>query len=125
MTIYLGPYYLLMNKTALDALPADLQQIIFDHSTRDVSLEMAYVFEADVRRGKELVLEAGGQFLDVTDADRKEFMDKSEILITNWIDANSADGFDPEGFIQKTRDLATKYYIDADTLNSELDSMGF
>jgi hypothetical protein len=65
MPVYLGPYYLLMNRNSFDALPEDLQQIILDSSDRETSLEMAYVYEADERRSRDVIQSAGGNFVAV------------------------------------------------------------
>lgn len=40
MPVYLGPYFLAMNKESMSALPEDLQQLIRKHSGRDASLGM-------------------------------------------------------------------------------------
>ncbi|MDR2089533.1 MAG: TRAP transporter substrate-binding protein [Clostridiales Family XIII bacterium] len=124
MPVYLGPYYLLMNRSSFEALPEDLQQIISDHSDRDTSLEMAYVYEGDERRGRDVILEAGGNFVEVSDADEAEFREAGQTLLTNWIETNTADGFDAQAFADKARELAEKYHIDRDALNAELDEMG-
>ncbi|MDR1573790.1 MAG: TRAP transporter substrate-binding protein [Clostridiales Family XIII bacterium] len=124
MPVYLGPYYLLMNRNSFEALPEDLQQVIMDHSDRDTSLEMAYVYEGDERRGREIISEAGGNFVDVSNADEAAFKEAGQVLLTTWIEANTADGFDAQAYVDKAQGLAEKYHIDRDALNAELDALG-
>jgi TRAP-type C4-dicarboxylate transport system substrate-binding protein len=124
MPVYLGPYYLLMNRSSFEALPEDLQQIISDHSDRDTSLEMAYIYEGDERRGRQVITEAGGAFIEVSDADAAAFREAGQVLLTTWVEANNADGFDAQAYVDKAQTLADKYHIDRDALNAELDALG-
>lgn len=124
MAVYLGPYYLLMNKSSFDALPQDLQQVILDNSTREVSLEMGYIFEADELRSKQLIIDAGGNIIPVSAEDEAEFKAASQTLLDNWIATNDSSDFDAQAFVDKAAALAAQYHIDRDDLNATLKEMG-
>jgi TRAP-type C4-dicarboxylate transport system substrate-binding protein len=123
MAVYLGPYYLLMNRSSFESLPEDLQQIILDNATREVSLNMGYVYEADELRGRKAIQESGGTFIAVSEADEAIFKQASEVMISSWIANNESAGFDAKAYVEKTRSLAEKYHISQDELDRKLESL--
>lgn len=66
MPVYLGPYFLMMNKDSFNSLPEDLQQILLDNSGIEASTELAWVYEGDEREGREICEAAGCTMIDVT-----------------------------------------------------------
>lgn len=125
MPVYLGPYFLAMNKDSFSALPEDLQQILREHSGRDASLGMAWVYEGDEREGRRTIEAAGGNFIDVTDTEQARFEEASQALIDTWVTNNTRDGFDAKAYITDAETLADQYAISADEINSTLDDMGW
>ena len=125
MPVYLGPYFLAMNKDSFSALPEDLQQILREHSGRDASLGMAWVYEGDEREGRRTIEAAGGNFIDVTDTEQARFEEASQALIETWVTNNTRDGFDAKAYITDAEALADQYAISADEINSTLDDMGW
>ena len=122
MPVFLGPYYLLMNKSSFEGLPADLRQILLDCSTRETSIEMGYVYEADELRGREAVTAAGGNFVSVTEEALAEFKSSSASLQADWITANTKPGFDAKAYLDKAAGLAQKYYISPEQIKATLDA---
>jgi TRAP-type C4-dicarboxylate transport system substrate-binding protein len=125
MPVYLGPYFLAMNMDSFNALPEDLQQILREHSGRDASLGMAWVYEGDEREGRRTIEAAGGNFIDVTEAEQARFEEASQALIETWITNNTKDGFDAKTYIADAEALADQYAIPTDEINSTLDDMGW
>jgi TRAP-type C4-dicarboxylate transport system substrate-binding protein len=124
--VYNPPYYLFMNKSSFEELPSDLQDLIMSFSTRKESLEMAYVYENDVRRGLEAINEAGGTIISPSDADAEKMRTiAGNIVINDWIKNNTTADFDAQAYVDKVASLAEKYYITRDELNAELDRQGF
>ncbi|MCC8078617.1 MAG: TRAP transporter substrate-binding protein [Oscillospiraceae bacterium] len=123
MPVYLGPYFVMMNKDSFNELPEDLQQLIRDYSGYDASMGMAWVYEADERDGKQTIEEAGGTFVDVTDED--EFREAAQSLLTTYAENNSTDTFDASAYIARAEELAEQYYISSDDINATLDEMGY
>ena len=124
--IYLGPYYLFMNKNSYNSLPADLQDILMKNSTREESMEMAYVFEADWNRGRDAAIAAGATIITAEEADTDEFISVAyEALTKVWVENNTAPGFDAQAFADRAKSLAEKYFISRDDLNATLAQMGY
>ncbi|MDR3332264.1 MAG: TRAP transporter substrate-binding protein [Synergistaceae bacterium] len=124
MPVYLGPYYLLMNKASFESLPEDLRQILRNASTRETSIEMGYIYEADERSGREVVIASGGNIVSVTDEAVAEFKSASTSMQEAWIKENSQSGFDAQAFLDKAGGLAQKYYISPEQLKETLSKMG-
>ncbi len=125
MPVYLGPYFLAMNKDSFNALPEDLQQILIEHSGRDASLGMAWVYEGDEREGRRVIEDAGGNFIDVSEEEQERFNEASQALIDTWITNNSSDDFDAGAYVNDAKELAQQYDISTDEINSTLDEMGW
>ena len=124
--IYLGPYYLFMNKTSYNSLPADLQDILMKHSTREESLEMAYVFEADWNRGRNAAIDAGATIVTAEEANADAFVAVAyEALVTVWVENNSRPGFDAQAYAERAKSLAEQYFITRDDLNATLARLGY
>jgi TRAP-type C4-dicarboxylate transport system substrate-binding protein len=125
ITVYLGPYFLLMNKDSFNNLPEDLQQVVLDNSGRDISVEMGYVFEGDEKISRDQFKEAGCQFIDVSDADKADFYSYGQDLIDNWVSSNTSADFDAAAYAEKAKELAAQYEISRDDLNTKLEELGW
>lgn len=125
MPVYLGPYYLMMNADSFNGLPEDLQQLVKEHSGYDASVGMSWVYEADERKGRVTIEEAGGNFIDLSDADVESFKEASQTVLNAWIEKNTSGDFDAAGYLDKASALAEQYYISTDDINSTLDEMGW
>ena len=124
--VYNPPYYLFMNKSSFERLPADLQDLIMSFSTRKESLEMAYVYENDVRRGRNAIDEAGGTIIALSDAAAQELRDiAGEVVVSDWIKNNTTADFDAQAYVDKAASLAQKYFTTTEELYAELDRQGF
>ena len=122
--VYAGPYYLMMNRGSFEALPADLQDIIMSYSNRETSLDMAYVFEGDCRRGKNAAIDIGCTIITADEAETDEFLAIAhEKVLSEWINTYSS-AFNAQGFVDQVSELARKYFITSDQLNAELDRLG-
>ncbi|BBI65217.1 hypothetical protein HSBAA_65230 [Vreelandella sulfidaeris] len=57
-----------MSQRSYDSLPADLQQVIDDHSGLEWSLRAAEVYDEMIRQGREEAVEAGHEIVVIEDA---------------------------------------------------------
>ena len=123
MPVYLGPYFLMMNKDSYNALPEDLQQIIMENSGIDASMGLAWVYEADEREGREICEAAGCTMIDVTPEAQAEFESYGEALLDNWI-ATYGDRVDAEAYVASAEALAEENAMTMDEVYDTLDEMG-
>lgn len=124
MAVYLGPYYLMMNKNSFENLPEDLQKIIMDNSTREASLELAYIYESDELEGLQLCVDSGGNIVHITDDAKEKFAEAGKSVSDEWIKNNTTNDFDAAAYLEKARQLAEKYYISPEDLKTELGNRG-
>jgi len=123
--VYLGPYFLLMNKNSFEKLPADLQEIVTKHSGRDISLEMAYVFEGDEKLSRDLFKEAGCEFLEISEENKAEFKSYGQGIIDQWMKDHENLGIDIKAYLDKTVELAAKYEVSQADLDAKLKTLGY
>lgn len=123
--IYLGPYYLFMTKDSFNSLPADLQDILMSFATREESMEMAYVFEGDARKGRNEAIEAGCTVITREEAETDGFLEiANQTVLAAWIENYDSPDFDANAFIEKVTELGDKYFLSTDELYAGLDERG-
>lgn len=123
MPVYLGPYFLMMNKDSFNSLPEDLQQILLDNSGIEASTELAWVYEGDEREGREICEEAGCTMIDVTPEAQAEFESYGGALLETWIDTYG-DRVDAEAYVNDAKALAEEHAISMEEVYQTLDDMG-
>lgn len=120
--VYCGPYYLMMNRDSFEALPEDLQNLILDHSGRETSKELAWVYEYDENRGFEACVAAGCEPVDLSAEAEAEFQSYNEGLIDAWKDANK-DKIDADAYIADAIAFADQYRIPAEDVQAHVAEM--
>lgn len=120
--VYCGPYYLMMNKNSFNALPEDLQNLLLDHSGREASKGLSWVYEYDENRGYEVCVAAGCVPIELSDEAVAEFQSYNESLIEVWADANK-DKIDTAAYIADAIALAEQYYIPAEEVQAQIADM--
>ncbi len=120
--VYCGPYYLMMNKDSFNELPEDLQNIILEHSGRETSKGLAWVYEYDENRGYEACVEAGCEPIDLTAEAEAEFESYNEGLIDVWEEANK-DKIDTAAYVADAIALAEQYYISPEDVQAQVAEM--
>lgn len=120
--VYCGPYYLMMNKDSFEALPEDLQNIILEHSGREASKELAWVYEYDENRGYEECIAAGCIPVTLSDEAFAEFESYNEGLLDSWKESNE-DRIDTEAYVADAIALAEEYYISSEDIQAHIADM--
>lgn len=107
--MYNGVFGLVMNKEAWESLPADLQEIIEGTIGREMSIEAAEIFAADVDAGRAAILEAGGEFVEMPAESLAEFQVAADAYAANWCENMSTEDFDAAAFLARAKELTAKY----------------
>lgn len=122
--VYCGPYYLMMNKDSFNKLPEDLQQILLEHSGKEASLDLAWIYEGDEREGYETCVAAGCVPIDLTEEAEAEFASYYSDIIDTWKNTNGS-LVDVDSYVADAQALAEQYYIEKDEVNKTLDDLGW
>ena len=108
--MYDGPFGLIMNLDQWNSLPAEYQEAIMSVSGKDGSIAAAESFKAAADSAREVIVAAGGEFVEVSDEAYAEFAEAANDYAENtWVPNNSADGFDAATYLQTAKDLAASY----------------
>ncbi len=107
--MYNGVFGLVMNKEAWESLPADLQEIIEGTIGRQMSIEAAEIFAADVEAGREAIIEAGGEFVEMPAESLAEFQVAADEYAAGWCEKMSTADFDAAAFLARAKELTEKY----------------
>ena len=108
LPMYDGPFGLIMNKAAWNSLPAKYQEIIDGLSGFGGSIGAAQCFAdaVDVARGT--IVNAGGEFVTVTNAALAEFQVEADKYAAGWADGIGG-SIDAAGYLAKAKTLAAQY----------------
>lgn len=107
--MYNGVFGLVMNKESWESLPADIQEIIDGTIGRQMSIEAAEVFEADVAAGRETIIAAGGQYVELSDEALAEFQVAADAYAAEWCEKMSTGDFDAAAFLARAKELTAQY----------------
>lgn len=109
MVMYNGPFALIMNKDRWDSLPEEYKTAIEGISGKEASLGAAEAFAADVELKREKIVEAGGEFVEVTAEAEAEFKVAADAYAETWIEQQSANGFDAASYLADAKAAAAEY----------------
>lgn len=106
--IFVGPFYLLMNKAKWDSLPDNVKDAINSLTDLDVSVEAAKVFEADAERVRAQIVKDGGNMITLSDEAYKEFKKAADEYNNVWAQKHKTANFDAEEYLKRTIELVEK-----------------
>ena len=109
MPLYDGPFALIMNKEQWNSLPEEYQKAIDELSGKEASLGAAQAFADDVAAKREVITAAGGEFVNVSDADAAEFSIEADKYADTWVSSMSKDGFDAAAYLADAKAFAEQY----------------
>ena len=107
--MYDGPFALIMNLEQWNNLPEEYQEIIEGLSGKEASLGAAQAFADDVVAKREVITEAGGEFIEMTDEAIAELQVDADAYAETWIEKMSADGFDAAAYLADAKEIAASY----------------
>lgn len=107
--MYNGVFGLVMNKESWESLPADLQEIIEGTIGREMSIHAAEIFAADVDAGREKILAAGGEFVEIPAESLAEFQVAADAYAAGWVEKMTTADFDAAAFLARAKELTAQY----------------
>jgi len=108
MMMMCGTFALVMNKEKWESLPVEYQEIIDSYSLRTGSLGSAEAMWTEMLNGRDVIVDAGGVWVDVTAEDEAEFKIEGDKYAATWPDTFSAD-IDGAAYLEKAITLVNKY----------------
>ena len=107
--LYDGPFALIMNKAQWDSLPKEYQDIIDGLSGKEASLGAAQAFASDVAAKREVIVAAGGEFVELPAASVAEMQAAADDYAQTWISNMTKDGFDAAAYLADAKAFAAQY----------------
>lgn len=107
--MYDGPFGLIMNLEQWNRLPEEYQQIIDGLSGREASLGAAQAFADDVVAKRDVITEAGGEFVEMTDEAVAELQVDADAYAETWVADKTTDGFDAAAYLADAKAFAESY----------------
>ena len=108
LPMYDGPFGLIMNKAAWDSLPKQYQDIIDGLSGFEGSFGAAQCFADAVEVARKTIVEAGGEFVAVSDEALAEFRIEADKYADGWADGIGG-SIDAAAYLAKAKSLAAYY----------------
>ncbi len=109
MPLYDGAFGLVMNLDKWNALPAEYQEAIMAASGKAGSIKAAEDFQNSADAAKQVIIDAGGTFVTVADADVSAFQSAADDITFAWAEGNTTDAFDAKAFLDEAVALAAQY----------------
>ena len=109
MPLFQGVFALVMNKDKFNSLPTDLQDAIMEVSGRAGSIAAAIDFDNAAVAAEKTITEAGGTFVEISDAAKAEFAAAIVGQSEEWAKGKTTADFDGMAFLEKARELVAKY----------------
>ena len=107
--MYDGPFALIMNLEQWNRLPEEYQQIIDGLSGKEASLGAAQAFADDVVAKRDVITEAGGEFVEMTDEAVAELQVDADAYAETWVAEKTTDGFDAAAYLADAKAFAESY----------------
>lgn len=109
MPLYQGPFLVVMNSDKWNSLPAEYQDVIMSFSGREGSIAAADDFNAAAEAAKQVMIDAGGQYVPVSDAAYAEFRQAAAAASDSWATGLSTGDFDAGAYLEHARELVAQY----------------
>jgi len=104
--LYDGPFGLIMNKDQWNSLPKEYQDAIDSVSGKEASLGAARAFAEDVTAKREVIKQAGGEFVELPEASIAEMQVTADQIAQDWVKNNTRDGFDAAAYLADAKAFA-------------------
>ena len=107
--VYQSMLATLMNRKSLDRLPADLRQVILDHSGFDYAHGLGRIWDEANRNAKDAAIARGNEIIRISDAELARWKKAVEPAVQAWAEEMSDLGKDGQQMLADLRSLAAKY----------------
>ena len=107
--LYDGPFGLIMNLEQWNRLPEEYQEIIDSLSGKEASIGAAEAFANDVIEKRDVITEAGGEFVEMTDEAIAELQVDADAYAETWVADKTTDSFDAAAFLADAKAFAESY----------------
>ena len=107
--LYDGPFALIMNKEQWDSLPKEYQDAIDALSGKDASLGAATAFATDVAAKRDVITEAGGEFVELPADSIAEMQTAADAYAETWVESMTSDSFDAAAYLADAKAFAAEF----------------
>lgn len=97
--IFQATFCTIMNKDKYNSLPAELQAILDEYSTREQSVAFATVFDNYVTECDQKFVDAGGIVVEPTEAQVEEYRVSADAYTEQWIKDHTTADFDAQAYV--------------------------
>jgi TRAP-type C4-dicarboxylate transport system substrate-binding protein len=109
LPLYDGPFALVMNKDKWESLPDEYKTAIESVSGKEASLGAAQAFADDVALKRQQIIDAGGEFVTVSDEAKAEFAVAADAYAETWVQQQTKDGFDAAAYLDDAKAFAAEF----------------
>lgn len=106
--LYVLPFYLIMNETAFDGLPEDLQQVILDNSGLEEAMRVGRSWDEEDARGRAYVQGLGNTIVELTADQRQAWVDAVQPAVGEILAAAEGEGADARTIRSRIVELAAQ-----------------
>lgn len=107
--LYDGPFGLIMNLDKWNSLPEEYQKAIEELSGKEASIGAAQAFANDVEVARQNIIDAGGEFVELSDDAAAELAVAADAYAQTWVENMSADGFDAAAYLADAKAFAEEF----------------
>ncbi len=108
-TLYSASFFLAMNKTKYDNLPADLKAILDKNSGQEFAKLAGNMWDTEAIRVLDMVKKRGNTIGAISEEEKAKWVKATEPVHTAWIEQVKAKGLDGAKLIQAAKVLVAKY----------------
>lgn len=83
--MYVLTFYMIMNEAKFNGLPADLQQVILDHSGMEEAKKVGRAWDTSEVNSRQFVLDLGNEIIELSPEQKQLWLDMAQPVITSGI----------------------------------------
>lgn len=106
---YTSVFLFAMNKDVYDGLPDDLRAVIDNNSGMALAQMAGQVWDEAEGPGRQAAVDAGNQFVVLSDAVVDEMGERTQGVIDDWVANTTAAGHDGAALLSRARELVDQY----------------
>jgi TRAP-type C4-dicarboxylate transport system substrate-binding protein len=107
--LYTAPFLLLMNKAKYESMSDAQKKVIDDNSGMALAKLAGQLWDGFEAPARALAEKAGGEFHELSGAERVEMKAAGATLVDAWIEKANGDGLDGAALVETARSLVAKY----------------
>lgn len=107
--VYLGPFWVVMNKNKWNALPDDVKKVFEELSGAKAAAELGKEFDKSEKDAMDMVKKSGGQVYSLSDAEYARFAEKAKATWEVWISDMKKKGLPADKVVEKIQELTKKH----------------